>query len=518
MIRIIFKELKHNLFKVVSAAFTILVVGCTTTELRQPSSEKKAVFTSNINTAKEVLFFGNPSTSGAIKEFMKSLDQINSTSPNDGVVKVRLMLELPTDYTTGNVPNPEQVIHDLSLKSLNFTYKAVDLPNSKKHLIAYVSTIDKLASSLWLQDFGEFYYLDKTPTFLDLDYSDLDETSEFHRYIRSPKGLQGQVDIHFRAKRDEKTIDTTLEGGDIEALPNGVVLAGNLIHPDLEKYLKENLKQDVLKVPANFVATGHVDEVFTIIPAPKDKTNGCGYALAHIDPIYGLRLALDRELKHQQTSMRKDFINAISYFTDSNGETQIHRDNFQKIPKFFKKEKPLTLTEQPWGLSPDFAQWYVHRMVTIHEEVQTGISRIKESLKNSCADLKTVGLPVLMSDFGAGESTFSTLPIDESMSKKQLSDAFKKAPVYLHLSPINMLVINQHLLMPVIEDLSTDSWDNDFVNSFQNIYKSVIRTRLTNLGIQESHLHFINANVFVANGGSLHCGSAIHRDPQKTVY
>lgn len=494
------------------------LLGCATTEMRGPNSEQKVVFTSNLNVAKEVLFFGNPSTASAVKEFMKQLDQINANLSAADMVKARVMLELPTDYSTGEVPNPETVINDLDLKSLNFTYKAADLPNSKKHFIAYVSTIDKMASSLWLQDFGEFYYLNEQPTFLDLDYSDLDETSEFHRYVRSSKGLQGKVDIHFRAKRDENTMDTTLEGGDIETLPNGVVLVGNLVHPKLESYFTENLKQKVLRVPADFVATGHVDEVFSIIPASKEKTNGCGYALAHIDPIYGLRLALDRELKHQQTHMRSDFIKALSYFTDANGEQQIHRDHFQNIPKNFKKDKLLSVTEQPWGLSPDFAQWYVHRMVTIHNEVQKGIALIKENLKDSCANLKTVGLPVLLSDFGAGESTFSEVPVDESMSKKEMSDAFKKAPVYLHLSSVNMVVINKHLLMPVIDDLSTDSWDPEFVNSFQNIYKSVIKTRLMALGVLESELHFVNANAFVANGGSLHCGSAVYRDLKKTVH
>ena len=505
----------------------LFFLGCTSPQkdqserqLRTPSSEnQKVVFTSNANRAKEVLFFANPSTASAIGEFAHLLDQVNSGLPASEVIKLRLMLELTTDFSTGAVPSPESIIKDLELTQLQLTYRAADLPESAKHLIAYVSTQDKMSSSLWLQDFGEFYYADNKPTFLDLHYSTLDETSEFHRYIMSPKGIRGQVDTQFKAERDEKTINTTLEGGDIEVLPNGVVLVGNVIHPELEKYLARNLKQKVLKVPADFVATGHVDEVFAVIPAPKEHTNGCGYALAYIDPLYGLRLALDKTLGHQMPASRKSFIDAISYFTKRDGESLIHRDSFQKIPRYFKSEKMVSSTLEPWGWSPNFAQWYLHRTIHIHNQVQSGILQIKESLKDSCPSLKTVGLPVLMSDFGAGESTFASLPIDERMSERKRSDIFKTAPVYLHLSPINMLVLNQHLVMPAIEDLPTDAWDSGFLTSFQTPYKKVIKERLKKeLGLTESLLHFTSANVFVANGGSLHCGSATYRDQTATVY
>lgn len=505
--------------KLISYAFVFLfLIGCVSIMARNPNSGEKVVFTSNINKAKEILFFGNPSTSAAVREFVVTLDKINASLPNEDKVKTRILLELTTDFDTGKVPSPSEVMKSLNLSDLSFTYKAADLPQSPKHFISYISPEAKLASSLWLQDFGEFYFSADKPTFLDLDYSNLDETSEFHRYVTSPKGLNGQIDTNFRMKRDDQTMDTTLEGGDIEVLPNGVVLIGNLLHPGLQSYLKDNLKQKVLAVPADFVATGHVDEVFSIIPAPKDKTNGCGYALSYIDPLYGLRLALDKELKHTQPSTRADLIKAISYFTDGNGEKLIHRDQFQTIPKQFKKAKHLSIVEEPWGTVPNSAQWYVHRVLTIHEDVQRGIAQIKESLKGSCDDLKTVGLPVLLTDFGAGESTFSDMPITDGMSQQQMSDVYKKAPVYLFLSPINMLVVNQHLMMPVLAQMSDGLWEEDFTTSFQNPYRSVIKARLMALGIAESELHFINANAFVANGGSLHCGTATYRDKIKTVY
>jgi hypothetical protein len=516
-----------RLSTVLYLAVFLFSIGCVSTqakwsgpEFRRPSSEnQKVVFTSNVNKATEILFFGNLSTAEAIREFIQVLDQVNSGVSASEAIKLRLMLELTTDFSTGVVPTAESAIKELGLGQFHLTHRAADLPASAKHLIAYVSTQDKMSSSLWLQDFGEFYYANNQPTFLDLHYSSLEETSEFHRYIISPKGINGQVDTQFRAERDQKTINTTLEGGDIEALPNGVVLTGNLIHPELEKYLTQNLKQTVLKVAADFVATGHVDEVFAVIPAAKEHTNGCGYALAYIDPLYGLRLALDRDLGHRVPASRKSFVDAISYFTKRNGESLIHRDSFQKIPKYFKSEKTISSTLEPWGWSPDFAQWYVHRTVNIHNQVEASIAQIKESLKASCPNLKTVGLPVLMSDFGAGESTFSSLPIDDRMSAKTRSDLFKSAPVYLHLSPVNMLVLNQHLVMPAIEDIPTDAWDSEFLATFQSPYKRVIKERFKKeLGLAETQLHFVNANVFVANGGSLHCGSATFRDQTETVY
>jgi hypothetical protein len=508
-------------FVLLSVVF--LFVGCSSLSPQRSLSsieETNILFPSNIHKTKEIFVFGNIATSGVTLELSDIFDKINSKKNEEDKVKLRYFIELPVETSDGvaQIVDPKKQLRDLSLNNTKVTYLARELPGSLKHSIFYMSDLDNYGykPDLWMQDYGQFYILDGVPHFLDLSYAKLGNTSEIHRYIRSPIGLRGKVDEKFKGRRDSKTINKTLEGGDIEALPNGTVLLGSEIHPDLEKYIKDDLRQKVLKVSAGYVATGHVDEIFSIVPIKKNPNNTCGYALTHIDPMYGLRLALDKKLVPQQLKSRQKFLDALKYFTGVEGVEAISPEMFSKISSKFVnfKDKPLEITEEPWGNDPDLHQWYVYKALEIDLSVKEGVALIKSELSSECPNLQVIGLPVLMTDEAAGES--SLFKVDtEGKSIKEMSALYKKASVSFLISPVNQVVVDEHLIIPTIQDMSTGLWFGDFLEKYIEVYKWIVPARLEKFGIDKDNIHFISSVAFVRNGGAIHCGTTSVRSDRR---
>jgi len=517
-------KMKMNMKMTVFLFFSILT-SCAHKDLKRTlssSSSDGVVFPSNIHKTQEIFIFGNDNTSQVAIELSGILDKINATKGEGDQVKLRYFVELPleTDEGVAVIENPAKHLRDLKLRELGLSFLAKDLPESKKHAVFYLGAPDNYGwkPDLWMQDYGQFYSNNGVTTFLDLTYANLYNTSEIHRYISSPKGLKGSINTDFKVKRDAATINKTLEGGDIEALPNGTILVGSEVHPKLEEYFSETLGQKVIKVPADFVATGHVDELFSIFPVPKTADNQCGYALSFIDPMYGLRLALDRSLIKSQPRDRQKYLDAIKHFTGVEGERGIGPDMFHQLSKKFDKEKSISFKEEPWGMDPDYHQWYVFKALEIDLAIKRGLEVIKAELKSDCPNLKVTGLPVLMSDEGAGESSLYGISTD-GKSASEIGDEVKKASIHLFVSPVNQLVIDEHLVIPTINGLlGTSAWNGEFVDEFIKVFKWIVPARLKKVGVAPSSIHFITSNVYVRNGGAVHCGTSSVRSSTRKVF
>jgi hypothetical protein len=81
---------------------------------------------------------------------------------------------------------------------------------------------------------------------------------------------------------DDETHSNADYGGNIEALPFGIVLIGESMAPTLQKHLQSLLPlQKLLPVNASWLENSHVDEVFTLLPSPQQP---CGFAIGYASP------------------------------------------------------------------------------------------------------------------------------------------------------------------------------------------------------------------------------------------
>jgi hypothetical protein len=70
----------------------------------------------------------------------------------------------------------------------------------------------------------------------------------------------------------------------------------------------------------------------------------------------------------------------------------------------------------------------------------------------------------------------------------------------------------------VAQKLSLSEWSHGFSDTFEETYRWIVTARLQKLGIDQGQVHFINSNVYVYNGGSLHCGTLTLRSKDMLVY
>jgi hypothetical protein len=81
-------------------------------------------------------------------------------------------------------------------------------------------------------------------------------------------------------------------GGNIEALPGGLAMAGDSMGLATRRSLDATISQTVLTVKTRWLSTGHVDEIMTVVPRPQ-HAGGCDFALAHASPALAMELLAD---------------------------------------------------------------------------------------------------------------------------------------------------------------------------------------------------------------------------------
>ena len=231
----------------------------------------------------------------------------------------------------------------------------------------------------WAQDYFEIFHNNNgAPQIVDLPY--LKRSSEF-----TPGELATKLKLPLLKTPNLKSKfnDGNL-GGNIEAINDSLVIVGDSMSEALSEWLKSTLAQEILKLKTNWLATGHVDELFAILPT----ING-SFKLAYSSPQLAIEL-----LKAANSSGEK----RLSDF-EIVGEEMFNNDkfNFKKCLISF----------------PTYCQELFKANLKYESIIQSNLSLIMKKLNLSKKDL--LPLPVLFSpknkskDYGQKQDLAETI-------------------------------------------------------------------------------------------------------------
>lgn len=135
-------------------------------------------------------------------------------------------------------------------------------------------------ASIWAQDYGE-YGIDSNGESVFLYTGFFLQDAPNSSVLEKPFGAK-LIDLKLEDKQEDY-------GGNIESLPNGLVLIGKNSSKELEMGLKNfGIKtENMLKLEEQLMESFHLDEQFTIIP----QADECGFGIVKANPKAGKVLA-----------------------------------------------------------------------------------------------------------------------------------------------------------------------------------------------------------------------------------
>ncbi len=152
--------------------------------------------------------------------------------------------------------------------------------------------------SLWAQDTHQFGVIDGKPAMLDLP-TERERGNALPRAIADACAGSRLEYVPEPCRDPEVGFDS---GGNIEALPGGGLMIGSGAHRGVREFLRDqNRGREPIVVRSEFLAVGHVDEMFSIVPTSGPAP--CNFALAFISPALGLR-TLEGQPKSEQVGHR----------------------------------------------------------------------------------------------------------------------------------------------------------------------------------------------------------------------
>jgi hypothetical protein len=136
------------------------------------------------------------------------------------------------------------------------------------------------SDNLWAQDYFEIFSNHRgSPQIVDLPYPNRSADNTPEEIATSCK-----IPLIKTPPLNLKNNDGNL-GGNIEAISNELVIVGDTISNTLHEWLKQNLDQEIIKLTTNWLATGHIDELFAIIPLGDDE-----YKIAYASPELAIEI------------------------------------------------------------------------------------------------------------------------------------------------------------------------------------------------------------------------------------
>lgn len=141
-----------------------------------------------------------------------------------------------------------------------------------------VNTVDGSLINIWAQDFGEYGY---TPTgeavFVRTGLGSETPNEDLQGFYQAKILQASQNDLSGNY------------GGNIEALPNGLLLMGVGATDDLKKAMEANRNYTgkILYLQDKLLEAHHIDEQISIVPT----SDACGFGIVKADPVRGKTLA-----------------------------------------------------------------------------------------------------------------------------------------------------------------------------------------------------------------------------------
>lgn len=327
----------------------------------------------------------------------------------------------------------------------------------------YVNLIPLAAQdTLWAQDFLKMAYdIDKKrPLIVDLPYSERDSET-------SPHALSMICKLPLIKQPEKFSVepDSGDYGGNILPFPGGVVAVGSNMTVDIKNYLKSHFKQqDFVSLDLDWLETGHVDEILTLIPSSsslasgKEKTENCSFAILYSSPEQAMELieesgVWDKALPEHASSVFQN--------------EDLERTDFTECFKNSKSVKNRKCR----------ALWAANKVY--EKKVLSAVNRLKSVLleKNSCQKISVVGLPQLF----APEKVKKTYG-----EKNDLARA------------INPNVVNNILL----------GKDIIVAQQSHSSFQSFVDLKLREEGLVP---HFVDSSLVHYSSGGLHCATSVIR-------
>ncbi len=173
-----------------------------------------------------------------------------------------------------NVLLPNKEIEKLSKKVQKF------LSPTQARYINFIQTTSP--ETIWVQDYFEVgvNMKDQSRSLIDLFYK-----KGFGDEIPTTLSLSCQIPIVGKVSKvqNEVRLHAGNFGGNIEAYPGSLLLVGDNMAATTKSVLAKNLGMQQYQVNVSWLATGHVDEVFSVVPDQSSKAP-CNFAILRASP------------------------------------------------------------------------------------------------------------------------------------------------------------------------------------------------------------------------------------------
>lgn len=320
-------------------------------------------------------------------------------------------------------------------------------------IIHFFSSSD---DTLWMQDVVEFGSNGgkSTPAVLGLLNQGNGVSGDVAHYFEKSCSMENMTDS--KIYLDEP--DGASSGGNIEALPGGVIATGSEIESGLEKFLERNSAQQLTKVDLSWLSVGHIDEIISLIPAQ----NECGFAL--LTPSTQMGLALLDQMPDET------ILEPTSGFNEIEPSPEKPNGCLSTLPDI---QLGSALTAGDTRQCDEFKTVNAQ----LDQRIDSAIKKITSAIENKslCKKVPVIKLPILFRP-------------DEDAKYRDINP-----------NPINSLVLNDTIFIP------------EQPNKY---FKEAIEKQLEPTKIK---IKFVNVNNYHFLGGHSHCASNAVRTCQENL-
>lgn len=298
---------------------------------------------------------------------------------------------------------------------------------------------------LWAQDIFQIMHLKNELYIVDLPYN--------HREgEHAPASFALAKKINYRETFLEPEVLSFSNGdfgGNIEAFDHKNVIVGSNMSKKLEKWLKDNIVQKLTTLDVDWLETGHVDEIITLLPVKSEKS--CPGVFLYASP----------ELAHKTLSGTKQSV-VLAHKVNDMDEVQSNAVDMIKrcyeFPELFRNS--------------DVCKSYLEKSKFYQKKILESVAKVKE-LYPTCSEDRFIPMPLSFFQHKGGDG-------------EEL--AFSMNP-----NPVNGVFLNSLYIVP-----------DQFFKPFNEVIKKSLEPW--------TKIEFVNADYINALQGGLHCMTNVLRD------
>ncbi len=427
---------------------------------------EKIIISSNLHLPKELIIGLNPKTIDLIEHLYYIIRLLNEET---------IVNKTNYPFINLHVIVPDQYIFDANFHA----YPHIDiisLQNRIKDTLPMDTEIPYFKISYvrgknfpWIQDilesgavyFKSYHY--PLPVIFNLNYNGNNKELPYLKSIKKSLNIN-ELFLDGKGAIDSENGDC---GGNIEATHENKIYVGNNITDRLSKHLMDLSGNPVIKLDTKWLIVSHVDELLFFIPS-KDR---CGAALVYADPLEALYVFTN--YGDLPVKLKGHLINSLKYFLKP-GRRLSNKNSINdfNINKPMRKEKAKDLKNIT---IPLYSDWFVLHNLKAYKYILKNVLTLQKN--SSC--LKTlIPIPVLF--------------------QEAKDEMFADTTGIIAINPFpNAIVLRDHIIMP------------------KGMFQEITEERLVKVIGNKYKIHFVDASWYHGHDGSIHCATAVIRDPEK---